>query len=95
MEVKRYKFVAATEHPTGERHAGTFVLASDFDAVAAERDALRRDAERYRWLAADAARGTDLMLQTCWKYDDQKEPILVFMLLLSDEIDAAMAGEAK
>lgn len=27
-----------------------FVLASDYDALLAERDALRKDAERYRWL---------------------------------------------
>ncbi len=35
------------------------VLASDYDALAAERDALRRDAERYRWLRDSA--GNDIM----------------------------------
>ena len=35
------------------------VLASDYDALAAERDALRKDAERYRWLRDSA--GNDIM----------------------------------
>ena len=38
---------------------GPYVLASDYDALAAERDALRRDAERYRWLRDSA--GNDIM----------------------------------
>ena len=44
------------------RHYGTdveMVTASDYDALAAERDALRRDAERYRWLRDSA--GNDIM----------------------------------
>jgi hypothetical protein len=35
------------------------VRASDYDALAAERDALRKDAERYRWLRDSA--GNDIM----------------------------------
>ncbi|HSW33303.1 MAG TPA: hypothetical protein VLH36_06770 [Steroidobacteraceae bacterium] len=35
------------------------VLASDYDALAAERDALSKDAERYRWLRDSA--GNDIM----------------------------------
>jgi hypothetical protein len=35
------------------------VLASDYDALASERDALRKDAERYRWLRDSA--GNDIM----------------------------------
>ena len=45
----------ATIHMIADRHE----LLKAYDALAAERDALRRDAERYRWLRDSA--GNDIM----------------------------------
>lgn len=49
-------------HRLAESHrndGNVYVLASDYDVLAAERDALRKDAERYRWLRDSA--GNDIM----------------------------------
>ena len=45
-------------HQITQRHRPV-VFAEDYDALAAERDALRKDAERYRWLRDSA--GNDIM----------------------------------
>lgn len=54
--VKRHTLLA---HPTFPNLPAEVVSASDYDALAAERDALRKDAERYRWLRDSA--GNDIM----------------------------------
>ena len=55
-EVKRYTLWMVSEsgcelNPYQEPDAdGNWVTAADYDAILAERDALAKDAERYRWL---------------------------------------------
>lgn len=59
--VKRYDFDYDGGDTLGvhQRHDGDYVEFDDYDALRAERDALRKDAERYRWLRDSA--GNDIM----------------------------------
>ena len=59
--VKRWNNWCCTTHghSMSESPVGLYVTSADYDALAAERDALRRDAERYRWLRDSA--GNDIM----------------------------------
>lgn len=83
-EVERYTFVCDIENDE-------YVRASDYEALLAERDALKKDAERYQWL--------------CEKFGVTKLPCAIERILAGEvyvadgktsidaAIDAALQGE--
>ena len=73
-EVKRY---IAEEC---NRRLGLFVPASEYDALLAERDALKKDAERYRWLRRAG-------------YADIRDIPAMAPTRMDEFIDAALQGE--
>lgn len=80
-EVKR--FTIGTFHAAIVSAGSECVLASDYDALLAERDALKKDAERYRWLR---------------EFIDQSPQVIEHLAcsdgdLIDDVIDAALQGE--
>ena len=62
--------------------------------LTAESDALRRDAERYRWLTSIPAYAFTYV-RVAWEQYKMRLDYPSFRDILSDEIDAAMAGEKK
>ena len=92
-EVKRYGL--AVDHTANcyceivRKEGGTLVDAGDYDALKAENERLRRDAERYRWICkfpGDAEYAIAHALNGC----DGTGYGPTFRDLLSDAIDAAL-----
>lgn len=87
-EVKRYEAVHLRYDDNNIRYGEgceiEVVTASDYDALLVERDALRKDAERYRWLSNT----NDCPLQVV-----DGEGVLYCSGSLDYEIDAALQGE--
>lgn len=83
-------YTPMTNHET-LAHTVPVVLASDHDALLAERDALAKDAERYRWLRnpdQDVALVLDKMVSSgVYEYRAGDE--------LDAAIDAAMQGDQQ
>jgi len=80
-EVVRYLVKAGSE-------CSEMVYASDYDALLAERDALRKDAERYRWLR-DPCSGAERVIFYC-RGDYGRG--LMSSAMLDAAIDAALQG---
>jgi len=86
-EVERYTFVCDIENEE-------YVLASDYEDLLAERDALAKDAERYRWLR-------QRLVGASFDWDDEGMTVLAFEMPdgvsigadCDKNIDAALQGE--
>lgn len=86
-------YTPVTNHLT-DVHTVPLVLASDYDALLAERDALKKDAERYRWLR-------QRMVGASFDWDDEGMVVLAFEMPAGlsigadcdKNIDAALQGE--
>lgn len=81
-------YTPMTNHLT-DVHTVPLVLASDYEALLAERDALRKDAERYRWLR-DPCSGAERVIFYC-RGDYGRG--LMSSAMLDAVIDAALQGE--
>jgi len=68
---------------------GDYVIWEDYEALLAERDALRKDAERYRWLR-DPCSGAERVIFYC-RGDYGRG--LMSSVMLDAAIDAALQGE--
>lgn len=85
-------YTPMTNHLT-DVHTVPLVLASDYDALLAERDALAKDAERYRWLR-------QRLVGASFDWDDEGMTVLAFEMPdgvsigadCDKNIDAAMQG---
>lgn len=96
-EVKRYftdcNRLRAGDQPRDECDVRV-VLASDYDALLAERDALAKDAERYRWLR-------QRLVGASFDWDDEGTVVLAFEMPAGlsigadcdKNIDNALQGE--
>ena len=80
---------------THDSHEHVMDLRRQLSAAKAESDALRRDATRYQWIADNFLDAMDIIDNLSWEWDPVNEAGHSFRDLLSDEIDAAMAGEKK
>ena len=91
-EVHRYKVVKMLSEG-GNRisydpHGPEVVMADAYDQLKAENEALRKDAERYRFVRNPIPRGSRLAI---WR--EGRMPM--FSVMADAEIDAAMAKEAS
>lgn len=71
-----------------ELHAGYHAKADEFDRIQVENEALRKDAERYRWLTSPAVYNGTLGIADGWiDFEDKIEA--------QQQIDAAMAEQVN
>ena len=76
-EVERYTFVCDIENDE-------YVLASDYDALLAERDAMAKDAERYRFLMRELGGSVSQVVMGSPVFSNED---------VNAAIDAALQGE--
>lgn len=85
-DVKRYtgREVRKSIHSLTE-----VVLATDYDQLASERDALKADAERYRWLFDEESGTVTGRFNTAWRMWNGEDGVRGF----GATIDAAIQGK--